>query len=175
MGKAFYSSLFVLLMTTSSALAEVTFVGASNVSKWNETTDSQGTKTITIYGGITRATSACTTTVCDTCNGSGLVPCNEQEVAPSMKVRFSGRTTSIQTGRYGLLKSDSDSSGQLGESFAMDGSGNFYVDVTWADLCGAMGVSNCGSSAAKTFRFGIRESNDSSFISNESILIRIVI
>lgn len=161
-------------MASSVASAAVTFVGASNVSKWNETTDEQGTKTITIYGGITRASSACANTVCNTCNGSGLVPCNEQEVSPGMTVRLSGRTTAIQGTRYGLLKSDSDASGSLGQGSVVDGSGNFYVDVTWSSLCGAMNLSSCGSSGAKTFRLGIRENNDSTFVSSESILIRVV-
>ncbi|MBX3041362.1 MAG: hypothetical protein KF789_11705 [Bdellovibrionaceae bacterium] len=174
MGKAFSSSLLAFFLMTPIASATVTFVGASNVSKWSETSDEQGTKTITIYGGITHATSPCSNTVCNSCNGSGLVPCNEQEVSPTMTVRLSARTSATQTGRYALLKSDSDSSGQLGNSPAVDGSGTFYVDVTWSDLCGAMGSTNCASSVAKTFRLGIRENNDSSFVSGESILIRIV-
>lgn len=136
--------------------------------------DSEGSTFYTAFGGV--AGTCAGTDICNTCTGAGLVPCNERAIGPNTVIRLEGKGKTGSTSRYGLLKADSDSGDVVAQgTVAMDGSGNFYIEVPWATVCGGMDNTACAADSSATFRFGVAEANSTEFISGEVTSIKFVV
>lgn len=132
----------------------------------------------TIYGGLTNATGTCVsptdnTATCNSCDGSGLFPCNQTAVHEDLILQVTLKSSTAATFQ-GTPKVKWRFAGETGGAHNIDNATTpslvagqaFTVQVKWSNLCYYAGAgSDCKTdlTAVKTLNIGIDNNNDDTF------------
>lgn len=152
--------------------------GLSAYSPGTSAVNGSGGTSATIYGGMVATTGgvmtgACATpasndATCNSCDGSGLKPCNTTSIHPNLvlKITLKSDTASIFTGTP-LLRYKIGSSSYLTPANplpTLSPGVPFVVNIPWRDLCSGAGVANCqGDISNQTLTVGISNDSDEDF------------
>lgn len=144
---------FSTLLISVSAFAKLTYTSVSGASAVDLT---DPTKPVMFAGFAGSCTADPSTGTCNSCSGSkaiggtGLVPCNETNVAPSTNLNIVIATDNITATSAPTAKIGSSTGAVVGNVTWTAGATSFTVTVKWGDLCSGItsGNTDCSQDIA---------------------------
>ncbi len=181
---SFILGILLLFLTAGKVHAEITSVTVSGgYSGFSEDTTN---KTLTLSGGYTGQTNCVMdgVNICNSCelSTSGLVPCNERMVYPTLKVRVNFRTTATNLttsskiavkGPTTPLTYGSDFQSTTG---TLTPNSDLFFELTWATLCDANVLNITAACTGESFKsaqitFGVDTNGDGTLEESRTMTI----